>query len=114
MALLGIVSGQSRVGEMFEKIRNGSSFILLKTRHQNGYDNDNYYGLGKFGKQFFGKENVFGAVFGEEVVDDLKNIGVSSADLVDDGFWEKVKGSYYRGIVGRLHKSREEDTVIEH
>jgi hypothetical protein len=29
-------------------------------------------------------------------------------------FWEKVKGSYYRGIVGRLHKSREEDTVIEH
>jgi hypothetical protein len=106
--LLQISEGEV-VGEVMDKLKEASAFILVnggKNGSGGGYDNEPYYGLGKFGKRKFDSKDVLGLICGDEVVIKLQNQGVGSTTRVDDDFFDKVAEVYYGLIVRKVKDER--------
>ncbi|HOR02328.1 MAG TPA: hypothetical protein PKZ92_03680 [Candidatus Woesebacteria bacterium] len=97
------------VGEVMDKLKEASAFILVSGGENNsggGYDNEPYYGLGKFGKRKFDSKDVLGLICGDEVVTKLQGQNVDLTAKVDESFFDKTAEVYYGLIVGKVKEER--------
>jgi len=97
------------IKETMVKLKEASAFVLVNGENKNsglGYDNESYYGLGKFGVKQFGSEDILSSVCGDEVMKKLEDQNLDQTATTDENFFGKAAEAYYELIVEKVKEER--------